>query len=183
MIALNAANDAKEMAPVQEEMRRSPRSRTIKAGQISVGDLTIDCVVLDVSKGGARIYLRQPAEVPDQVAFKFKQGQSFAARVRWRAGEEIGFELTAADSASVHESDAADPLVKALETTNLSEVISLLQERSFSYNPEIMAAASDLHAAYGRLTAALARHVGANACPDLEIAPAFAARGVDEQSV
>jgi PilZ domain len=56
-----------------------------------------DCLVTDVSDGGARLYV-EGLEVPDEFTLSFAGDERRACRVIWRLGYEVG--VAFADSAA-----------------------------------------------------------------------------------
>ena len=51
--------------------------------------------LLDISKGGAKVSLRNPSQIPDQVALYLTEDKSTGrdCRVAWRSDAEIGLEF------------------------------------------------------------------------------------------
>ena len=81
------------------EKRASRRVRTVVTGRIvfNEGRSRVDCIVRDMSAGGARLRMVRPTIVPDafELVVPLKE-TSYPASVRWRAGDEIGVALGAA---------------------------------------------------------------------------------------
>ena len=77
------------------ERRRFPRIRVQKDAKILVGTFSVlDCVVRDLSGTGARIEIRNAAELPDAVDVTFDGGRTFRpCRLRWRSPNETGVEF------------------------------------------------------------------------------------------
>lgn len=73
--------------------RRFVRSKLIKAAQIGFGGTVIDCVLLDISIGGAQVQLLRQAYVPGLATLRFQDGASRTALRRWQNGEKVGFEF------------------------------------------------------------------------------------------
>ena len=74
--------------------RRYARCRMFKPAHVVLEDSVLDCVLLDLSPGGAQIYLLARAELPDFVALWLPSGESRPMRRRWQQGSHIGFEAT-----------------------------------------------------------------------------------------
>ena len=72
--------------------RRHRRCRMFKAAYVILGDAAHDCVLLDVSTGGAQVYLVARVELPDLVTLLLPGGESRAMRRCWQRGSHIGFE-------------------------------------------------------------------------------------------
>jgi hypothetical protein len=62
--------------------------------RVSCGDtFGIDCVLLDISLGGAQLVYRDPAIVPDLVAVRLPDGNVVSSRVRWRTASAFRVEF------------------------------------------------------------------------------------------
>ena len=72
--------------------RRYARCSMFKPAHVVLEDAVLDCVLLDLSPGGAQIYLLAHAELPDLVALWLPGGESRPMRRRWQRGFHIGFE-------------------------------------------------------------------------------------------
>ncbi len=75
--------------------RRYARCRMFKPAHVVLEDAVLDCVLLDLSPGGAQIYLLAHAELPDLVALWLPGGESRPMRRRWQKRSHIGFEAQA----------------------------------------------------------------------------------------
>ena len=64
----------------------------IRAAQIAFSGTVLDCALLETSRGGARIHLLAPAEVPEIVTLRLG-GESWSLQRRWQRGEEVGFKV------------------------------------------------------------------------------------------
>ena len=76
-----------------QERRRFERTKVLKAAKIIFGhsELLIDCVVFDLSTGGAGIQVANPAAIPDDVELTFDAARTLrACRVAWRSESRIG---------------------------------------------------------------------------------------------
>ena len=76
--------------------RRYARCRMFKPAHVVLEDSVLDCVLLDLSPGGAQIYLLARAELPDLVALWLPSGESRSLRHCWQRGSHIGFEFVGA---------------------------------------------------------------------------------------
>lgn len=73
------------------ERRRHKRFGTIKAGQILHKKIRTDCVVLNISHGGAAIRLpKNRLNCPDNFALKLESEPLLYCRVCWRHRDKIG---------------------------------------------------------------------------------------------
>lgn len=71
---------------------RHARCSMFKPAHVVTDDRVLDCVLLDLSPGGARICLLAPAELPERVTLLLPDGGSWPVRRRWQRGLQIGFE-------------------------------------------------------------------------------------------
>jgi PilZ domain-containing protein len=72
--------------------RRKDRRTTINRAatlQANAGSLPRDCMIVDVSRSGARL-LVHGVDVPDQFHLLIEQNEHRECRVVWRLGGEIG---------------------------------------------------------------------------------------------
>jgi len=72
--------------------RRHVRCSMFKPAYVVLEESVLDCVLLDLSLGGAQVYLIAHAEVPDRVTLWLPGGESRAVRRCWQRGSHIGFE-------------------------------------------------------------------------------------------
>jgi len=62
----------------------------------------LSCAVLDVSRQGARISLREPARLPNATSFLFvRNGEAIEADVAWQLGFDVGLRFREAGPAAV----------------------------------------------------------------------------------
>jgi hypothetical protein len=76
-----------------QKRRRFERTKVLKAAKIIFGhcEPLIDCVVFDLSTGGACIQVANPAAIPDEVELTFDAARTLrACRVAWRSESRIG---------------------------------------------------------------------------------------------
>ena len=78
-----------------QERRASPRRAVDSSGSIvpNFGEMPQDCVVADISDGGARLLAQ--ANVPDEFVLIIKDGSDVrhSCRVVWRLDDEVGVEF------------------------------------------------------------------------------------------
>jgi len=90
------ADDAFERreAPRDEaaSRRQFPRVRTLKRGQIIYrnSSCVIDCLILNLSDGGAALQPNDYVELPDSFLLKLEHGPTHRCEVCWRHGNKIG---------------------------------------------------------------------------------------------
>ena len=79
-----------------EEQRKSVRHRTLKGGRIcfNSGSSSVDCVIRDISDGGAKLCLPGVEGIPTEFVLAFDDGklvrECFA---RWRSPTALGVEF------------------------------------------------------------------------------------------
>ena len=72
---------------------RAVRQRTLKKGVVSYGDgyLTVECLVRDMSNGGAKLKLVNGVPVPNRFQLLVpSDGISVDCEVRWRESNQLG---------------------------------------------------------------------------------------------
>jgi chromosome partitioning protein len=85
-----ASNDATPAAPNPEAMRRYPRFKYEQPAVLLLGDGQIDCVVHDISAGGALIAISRPLKVGDNVTLSLDSIGKLPAEVRHCDGGRAG---------------------------------------------------------------------------------------------
>ncbi len=82
-----------------EELRKSPRMRALKGARIvyNHGTSTRDCLIKNMSSGGAKILVETTIGLPDDFILSFDDGEQHACHVRWRKLAEIGVEFDDTD--------------------------------------------------------------------------------------
>ena len=86
-----------EMALIDpSEKRNSPRRRALKAGIVSLnnGNITLPCVVRDISETGAKLKVDTGRHPPDQFQLQIElDGLLAECTVVWRDGQQLGVEF------------------------------------------------------------------------------------------
>jgi hypothetical protein len=80
-----------------DERRAGHRTRALLSGKIIVGNgvMSPDCVIRDLSDGGARVRISGSIELPEAVGLLvIKDGLLFDATLAWRRGDETGLAFT-----------------------------------------------------------------------------------------
>jgi len=73
-----------------ERRRRHRRFETVQPGTI-LSNGGIDCLIMDMSHGGASLQLSNPnADVPESFDLQLQSGSTLRCSVRWRSGEKVG---------------------------------------------------------------------------------------------
>jgi hypothetical protein len=74
-----------------DEVPRAPRRRVLKAGSITFGGSTIDCIVRNVSETGAALEVVSPLYIPDRFTLVVQTDQlRRPCHVVWRRESRIG---------------------------------------------------------------------------------------------
>ena len=81
-------------APISEEQaaarRETVRKRVLWAAALCVGGRWFDCVVVDLSLGGARLYLDQPIDIGENVTLRLDGMGFLHAEIVWQEGHSTG---------------------------------------------------------------------------------------------
>ena len=79
-------------ADARGDQRRLPRAKIIKSGQIVFDDnkCLSECLVLDMSAGGAALQPSDTLNFPDRFQLRFKFGPTYDCEVCWQRGRKIG---------------------------------------------------------------------------------------------
>ncbi len=116
-----------------DERRSSPRRRTFLGAQLKrPGGATIsDCIVRDLSKTGARLYVAQPIALPGEIELEItKTGERFRAEVVWAARDSYGIRFSAdKQDADVRRSDTMDRSVQDILEAARAEIAALVGVR------------------------------------------------------
>ncbi len=77
----------------QVDRQKYPRHSTLCPGKLVFGDEEVDCEVLNISVGGAKVRLAKPIETNASVCVKILRVGEFTGRVAWRDGTVLGIEF------------------------------------------------------------------------------------------
>jgi len=80
-----------------QDRRKFVRRRTLKGGRLAYdnGSQTTDCLIRDLSEGGAKIQVADVHRIPSELVLSFGDGRgSRPCFVRWRRGDALGIEFT-----------------------------------------------------------------------------------------
>jgi hypothetical protein len=86
------------------ERRREPRQRSLLGATISFGrrQCAMDCVVRNISAGGAMLAFAHSAITPRQFSLTLpRREETYSARVIWRRHDRLGVALSPAETADV----------------------------------------------------------------------------------
>lgn len=83
-----------------EEKRQDHRRRTLKEGRIALNNWsTIDCVIRDLSSGGAHLRFSGPTTLPDTFRLIIvKEGTTLPVKLLWQRGLSAGVALAGPES-------------------------------------------------------------------------------------
>ena len=91
---MNVLNSKSDLLPV--DRRRAKRSRTLKSGKLLYGGFNptvFDCLIVDMSDGGARIETSVMIRVPEVLSLQTNGNSERLAYRRWAFGNQIGVEF------------------------------------------------------------------------------------------
>ena len=144
----------------RREQRRTPRTRVLKGGQVIVGNVTYDCMVLDISPHGARVKFNIPLIVPESVILRIRDGATYPACRRWSRGTEVGLEFAGPPLASGNEGHSRRALeaLDAIRAASLTTCSRILQEERYFGDEALRRAAQSAELAYDLLLEALKPH-------------------------
>jgi PilZ domain len=138
-----------------DQRRRETRTGVIKRAKIVFGRSVIDCVVLDVSPGGARVRTEVVVSMPEQVVLRFSGGSAYVAQLQWALGTELGYRFDGLAPLAEDVASLALSAFNALPANDLEAPMRLLRSARFFDDPALTRAAEDAEAAYARFKAAL----------------------------
>ncbi|MBD0271799.1 MAG: PilZ domain-containing protein [Acetobacteraceae bacterium] len=148
------------------DKRREGRKAFLKRAQVVFEGAGIDCIVENMSSGGARVRFGSPVALPDVLALRFHDGTSHPVRRRWGRGEVAGLEFSgegpAAEAERRHLAQAVQDAVAAADPT---EAVRLLRQVWFFGDESLRRAAESLEIARARFVAALNPHLEGRAPP------------------
>jgi PilZ domain len=75
---------------VLSDRRKSARRKALDTALVRFGDLSMSCVVQDVSDTGAAVQVPAQSEVPDEFRLVMPRNKTWYCRVIWRQGAWIG---------------------------------------------------------------------------------------------
>ena len=107
-----AAGDSyvsKDSAPGETWQRRHPRSAVLWAAQLAIADgRVLDCAVLDLSAGGAKLMVKHNLSTGDKVRLTSRRFGDRQARVAWTEPERVGLQFVEIDESAVSKKTAGN---------------------------------------------------------------------------
>jgi hypothetical protein len=100
------------------DRRRSVRDKVIFGGVAAINERgsTMDCVVRNISEGGACVEFEQTAQLPQEMRLTIaRKGRSFLARMIWRQADRVGLAFRIMTAASVPASSDLDERLRRSE--------------------------------------------------------------------
>ncbi len=114
--------------------RAAPRSRSLLKGRMIFPNKqsTMDCIVRDISDGGARLHLGHHDLVPDHFDLYVPLKEAtFAVAVRWRSHDEVGVMFVTPEQAGESRQDLAARVERLeAEVRELRDLFRSLQEQA-----------------------------------------------------
>ncbi|KWV46814.1 pilus assembly protein PilZ [Bradyrhizobium macuxiense] len=86
-----------------QDRRHETRDKVLYGGVAEINEYgsTVDCVVRNISEGGACVEFEQAASLPEEISLSIpRKGRSFLARLIWRQANKVGlaFRLMTSDT-------------------------------------------------------------------------------------
>lgn len=148
------------------DKRREARKAFLKRAQILFEGAGFDCIVENMSGGGARVRFASPTPLPEVLALRFHDGTSHAARRRWSHGELAGLEFSGAGPAAEAERrHLAQAVREAVAAADPAEAVGLLRNARFFGDDDLRRAVGALEIAWARFLTTLDPHVGKRGAP------------------
>ena len=131
----------------------------LKRAKIAFGRTVIDCIVLDISPGGARVRTDVTVTIPEQVILRFSGGGAYVASVQWAMGTEFGFAFDSLAPLAEDVASLALSAFNALPTNDLDIPIRLLRSVRFFDDPVLAKATEAAEAAYAHFKTTLKERI------------------------
>jgi len=150
--------------PTQRSLtrRRARRKKVFKGARLVLGGglSTIDCIVKDISIGGARVKVADVTRLGKSLRLVFPDGEALDADVIRDIGLEFGLKFRPGARPSLAPpSDLAEDIAIELESPWLEGLLTRLAASEAGQDPGMSEAVDDLRDAYARLKMLLDRHV------------------------
>jgi len=75
------------------EVREFERKDVLFAANLLIGDVKIDCEIINISFGGAQVRVHRAVEARSEVTLEIDPFGSFNMEVRWGDGEDVGLKF------------------------------------------------------------------------------------------
>ena len=73
--------------------REHDRTGVALAARVSSSSPTVDCMVLNITLGGAKLRIDEPLSAGQELVLGIESFGQFPGRVRWRSGDELGMKF------------------------------------------------------------------------------------------
>jgi hypothetical protein len=102
--------------PKTPSRRASPRKSLVRVGMLEIGKQTFNCVIVDLSRTGAKVRtLRELRARPDQAILHLKGIGQLVADVAWMRGNDVGLNFhSEADVPDGHDNSTINELLEIL---------------------------------------------------------------------
>ena len=92
------------MFGAMEERRTSTRQRVLRAARLRFdgGTVAVDCVVRDISVGGAQLFVLSVSGIPSEFRLELDEFPARDCFVRWRQPNTLGIVFLSPQSAGLH---------------------------------------------------------------------------------
>lgn len=87
------AEELQQMCDDWKEFRRFRRKAVILSSKLETEGGVFDCVALDLSLGGARVLIDEPAAVHERVTLVLAKFGRFPSAIAWRTTREAGLQF------------------------------------------------------------------------------------------
>lgn len=161
---LGTGKEAEEPVPSasadEPNNRSEARKAVLKRAQAVFDGIGLDCIVENMSGGGARIRFGSPTILPDTLALRFNDGTSFAAERRWAHGSVVGLQFTGGGPVAEAERRHLITAVQdAASAADPAETIRLLRQSWYFGDEGLRRATEAFEVARARFMAALEPHL------------------------
>lgn len=115
-----------------DERRSSPRRRTFLGALLRRlgGPPLADCIVRDLSKTGARLYVEQPVALPGEIELEItKTGERFRAEVVWSGRDSYGVRFSEGREGHAGPTAGVDRSVQEILDAARAEIAALVGVR------------------------------------------------------
>lgn len=86
---------APDSAPASDNRRRFDRGAVVWSGRLHAGDQDVECVILNVSPGGARVRVDNPVERAIPIALETDHIGGYLGEIVWQDDHDIGISFFA----------------------------------------------------------------------------------------
>jgi PilZ domain-containing protein len=157
---------AAETPDAPADKRRESRKAFLKRARVVFDGAGFDCIVENMSGGGARVRFNTPVALPEVLALRFNDGTSHPALRRWAHGEVAGLQFSGeGPAAEAERRHLARAVHEAIAATDPAEAIRLLRHVWFFGDEELRRAAEAAELARAKFVFALAPHLANRAMP------------------